>query len=241
MGLENSELMKFPPPLFFNMLILGIDDSGRGPVIGPMILAGCLIDSELEKEFREQGVKDSKKLTGNKREILAEIIRAKALSYHVVVISPQEIDGKTNSGINLNRIEAIKAAKIINNLNKDFDKINVVVDCPSPNIEKWKNTLKSYVDKKDNLEFIVEHKADVNHIACSAASILAKSQREKEVKKIKKKIGKDFGSGYPSDPVTCKFLKDYSEKHKKDGIFRETWSTWQNECKRKQQKNLLDF
>jgi len=223
------------------MLILGIDDSGRGPVIGPMIMAGCLIDSELEKEFRQEGVKDSKKLIDKRRETLAEIVRNKALSYNIIVISPREIDGRTNAGINLNRIEAIKAADIINSTNKGFDKIKVVVDCPSPNIEKWTNTLKAYVDKKDNLEFVVEHKADVNHIACSAASIIAKSQREKEVRKIKRAIGKDFGSGYPSDPVTCKFLSEYAKEHKKDGIFRETWATWKNSCSIKEQKKLDSF
>jgi ribonuclease HII len=223
------------------MLILGIDDSGRGPLIGPMIMAGCLIDSELEKEFKEHGVKDSKKLTDKRREILAEIVKTKALSYNIIVISPREIDGRTNAGINLNRIEAIKSADIINSTNKGFDKIKVVVDCPSPNIEKWTRTLKSYVDKKDNLEFVVEHKADVNHIACSAASIIAKSQREKEVRKIKRAIGKDFGSGYPSDPVTCKFLKDYAKEHRKDGIFRETWATWKNNCITKEQKKLGEF
>ena len=206
-----------------------------------MILAGCLIDSELEKEFREKGVKDSKKLTDMRREILAEIIRAKALSYQVLVISPQEIDGRTNAGINLNRIEAMKAGEIINKTNQHYDKIKVVVDCPSPNIEKWTRILQAYVEKKDNLEFVVEHKADVNHIACSAASILAKSQREKEVRLIKKKIGKDFGSGYTSDPITQKFLKDYAKKHDGDGIFRKTWSTWKNNCGKKQQKKLGEY
>lgn len=205
-----------------------------------MILAGCLIDEELEKEFRDLGVKDSKKLTPTRREILAEIVRTKSLAYHVSIISPQEIDGKTNAGINLNRIEAIKAAEIINRLNKSFDKIKLVVDCPSPNIEKWKNTLKAYVINSDNLDFAVEHKADVNHIACSAASIIAKSQREKEVAKIKKQIGKDFGSGYPADPVTYKFLQENAKKYKDDGIFRKTWSTWHEACSKKEQKKLFE-
>ena len=220
------------------MLVLGIDDSGRGPIIGPMILAGCLISSELEKEFKEKGVKDSKKLTPVRREILAEIIRTKALSYHIEVVFPDEIDSSINSGTNLNTLEAIKAAEIINKLNKDFDKIRVVVDCPSPNIPAWRNTLKSYVKNTKNIEFVVEHKADVNHIACSAASVIAKSQREKEVAKIKKQIGKDFGSGYPSDPTTCKFLQDYSRKHENDGIFRKTWQTWKDACGKRQQKEL---
>ncbi len=226
------------------MLILGIDDAGRGPVIGPMILAGCLLDDKFESELKRLGVKDSKQVTQKRREFLAEKIKEKAETFEVAIAYPSEIDGKNHDGINLNTLEAIKAAEIINKIKKDtpgIDKIKVIVDCPSPNIEKWKSVLKSYVEDISNLEFVVEHKADFNHIACSAASIIAKSTREKEIKKIKKQIGKDFGSGYPSDPITKKFLEDYSEEHEKDGIFRQTWQTWKNNTAKKQQKNLGDY
>ena len=56
--------------------------------------------------------------------------------------------------------------------------------------------------------------------------------------KLKKKIGKDFGSGYSSDPVTCKFLEEHAETHKDSGIFRKTWATWKNLYKNKGQKKL---
>ncbi len=223
------------------MLILGIDDSGRGPIIGPMIMSGCLIDEIIEQEFRKKGVKDSKKLTDDRREILAEVVKAKAIAYEILVIHPREIDSSINSGTNLNTIEALKAGEIINVIaakTQGIDKIKVVVDCPSPNIEKWKKTLITYVKNPEKFDFVVEHKADVNHIACSAASIIGKSEREKQVRDLKQKLGLDFGSGYPSDPVTCKFLTDYSKKHRKDGIFRETWQTWKNNCKIKEQKKL---
>ena len=134
--------------ILFKMLILGIDDSGRGPVIGPMVLAGVLIDSDTEKEFKEKGVKDSKQLTGRKREILAEIIKKKALAFRVLISTPKEIDTKTKAGINLNRIEAIKAGEIINKIRKANPsvKIKVIIDCPSPNIEKWQKTLESQIE-----------------------------------------------------------------------------------------------
>lgn len=219
------------------MLILGIDDAGRGPLIGDMFLAGVIIDDEIEAEFREKGVKDSKKLTDMRREILAEVVKAKAMAYEILSSSPAEID----SGINLNTLEAQKAGEIINLIDKKtqgMENIKVVVDCPSPNLEAWKKTLLSYVDNPGKFNFFIEHKADVNYIACSAASILAKSTREKHVAELKKKLGVDFGSGYPADPVTCKFLKDYATKHEKDGIFRKTWSTWKDNCSSKKQKKL---
>lgn len=223
------------------MLTLGIDDSGRGPVIGPMILAGVLIDEQLEEELRALGVRDSKKLTPKRRELLAQVIRKEALSYHVCVISPTEIDGKLDGGINLNRVEAIKAGEITNQINKGLDKIRVIVDCPSPNAKKWRDILLTYIKNKKNLDISCEHKADVNYIACSAASIIAKSAREKEVAKIKKKFRIDFGSGYPSDPRTKEFLDKHSKKHDGDGIFRKTWQTWKNHKNKKEQKKLKEF
>jgi ribonuclease HII len=223
------------------MLVLGIDDAGRGPIIGPMVMAGVLIDSKEEPKLKSLGVKDSKQVIQNKRVLLAEEIRKIAISYHVVTIHPNEIDGREAGGLNLNKLEAVKAALIINQLNKTNEKIKVVIDCPSTNIKKWESYLKGYVEKTENLDFFVEHKADVNHVSCSAASILAKVTREEEVEKIKKRIGKDFGSGYPSDPVTKKFIEEHGKKHKKDGIIRETWATWQNQKAKKSQLKLNEF
>ncbi|MEK6906124.1 MAG: ribonuclease HII, partial [Nanoarchaeota archaeon] len=116
------------------MLTLGIDDAGRGPVIGPMVLAGCLVDEEAEKEFKKLGVKDSKQLTQKRREYLSCIIKEKSENFEVVISHPEEIDGSNYEGIDLNKLEAIKVAEIINKINKGYQKIKVVVDCPSPNI-----------------------------------------------------------------------------------------------------------
>jgi len=222
-------------------LTLGIDDAGRGPVIGPMILAGCLVDEEIEKEFRKLGVKDSKKILPARREKLAEIIKQKAITFEITLTHPFEITEKNKLGVNLNTLEAMKSAEIINRVNKAQGKIKIIIDCPSPNIQAWQSVLEKYIKNKENLIISCEHKADVNHISCSAASILAKVTRDNEIEKLKEKIGINFGSGYSSDPVTCKFLKEYSEKHKHDGIFRETWQTWKRNCNMKKQKKLADF
>jgi len=223
------------------MLTLGIDDAGRGPVIGPMILAGCLLTPEIEKEFKKLGVKDSKQLTPKRRELLAQIIKEKAETFEVTFTFPSEIDGKNGDGIKLNELEAIRCAEIINKINKGYNKIKVVVDCPSPNISKWTDYLKTKIENLSNLEVSCEHKADRNHISVSAASILAKSFREKEMDKIRKKYGDEVGSGYCSDPTTCKFLEKYAHKYKEDGLFRQTWSTWKKACAVREQKKLGEF
>ncbi|MEK6811952.1 MAG: ribonuclease HII, partial [Nanoarchaeota archaeon] len=187
-------------------LILGIDDAGRGPVIGPMVLAGCLVDSETEKEFKKLGVKDSKQLTQKRREFLEKIIKEKVKGFETVVITPNEIDTSNKEGIKLNEVEALAAAKIINKLNPENEKIKVIVDCPSVSIKSWQDYLKMHIKNLSNLEVSCEHKADINHVSVSAASILAKSQREREMDKLKKEFGDEIGSGYGADPVTKKFL-----------------------------------
>jgi ribonuclease HII len=218
-------------------LILGIDDAGRGPVIGPMVLAGCLIDKGIEPGLRKLGVRDSKQLTPKRREFLAEIIKEKAEAFETVLLSPEKIDTSKEEGIKLNELEALAAAKIINKLNTGKEKIKVVLDCPSTSIVKWSDYLRMHVDNLKNLEIVCEHKADRNHIAVSAASILAKSQREKAMEKLRGEYGEDFGSGYPSDPKTKGFLSKNANKHK--GLFRKSWKTWQKANSDTKQKKLF--
>jgi ribonuclease HII len=222
-------------------LKLGIDDAGRGPVIGPMVLAGCLIKEEDERYLKKLGVKDSKQLTQRRREFLAEKIKEKAESFEVVIVYPEEIDKSSSNGVNLNKVEAIACAKIINRINKGFKKIKVIVDCPSTIIEKWRDYLKTKIDNLSNLEIICEHKADRNHISVSAASILAKTVREKEISKLKELYGDKLGSGYCSDSITQKFLKESAVKYKDKGIFRKSWITWRNVYGDLEQRKLSDF
>ena len=220
------------------MITLGIDDAGRGPVIGPMILAGCLIDDETEKEFRKLGIKDSKQLTQKRREVLAEKIKEKAETFEVQIVSPAIIDKSVEKN-DLNGLEAVVAARIINKINKGYSKIKIVIDCPSVSITKWQDFLKTKVDNLSNLEISCEHKADKNHISVAAASILAKCTREKEMTKLKEIYGDEIGSGYCSDPLTCKFLGKHAHKYEDKGIFRKTWSTWKRIVSSSKQKRLV--
>ena len=210
-------------------MILGIDDAGRGPVIGPMVLAGCLITEETEREFRKLGVRDSKQLTPKRRGYLEKLIKEKARAFALQVTNPSEIDGKNHDGTNLNDIEALMAAAIINELNTASHgehKIKVVIDCPSPNRMKWRDGVLVKIDNLSNLEIACEHKADRNHIAVSAASILAKEERERQMRSLKEKYGDEMGSGYSSDPITRKLLAKNVKKLHDKGIFRKTWKTW---------------
>jgi len=220
------------------MLELGIDDAGRGPVIGPMVLAGCLIDEKTATKFKKLGVRDSKQLTPKRREFLAQKIKDEAETFEVVLADADEINKKQDSGINLNMLEAEKTAKIINKINKNSNKIKVIVDCPSTSIIKWRDLLMTKIKDLSNLEIVCEHKADRNHVSVSAASILAKSTREKEMDKLKKEYGDEIGSGYTSDSTTTKFLTKNVTKHKDSGIFRKNWSTWKRAQAKEEQRKL---
>lgn len=207
-------------------LFLGIDDAGRGPVVGPLVLAGCLLNKDSEKKLKKLGVDDSKSLTHKRREFLENKIKELAETFEIVIIHPEEIDQSNGDGTKLNEIEAIAAAKIINKINKGYKKIKVILDCPSVNRTKWQNYLMARIEDLSNLELYCEHKADKNHVSVAAASILAKCTREKEMEKIKKTYGNAIGSGYCSDPLTSEFLKQHAKKFENDGIFRKTWVTW---------------
>ena len=221
------------------MLKLGIDDAGRGPVVGPMVIAGCIIDEKAEDELRKLGVKDSKDLTQKRREFLETKIKELSQAFEIVISTADEIDSSLENGVNLNEVEAIMTAEVINKLNKKSDKLSIVVDCPSVSIAKWTDLLKTKVKNLSNLEILCEHKADKNHVSVSAASVLAKCVREKEMDKIKKIYGNEIGSGYTSDPATQKFLEKFASKHKDKGIFRKTWITWQNAFKKLGQRKLI--
>lgn len=202
-------------------LLLGIDDAGRGPVLGPMILAGVLIEETEQQTIKNMGAKDSKLLTPLRRKQIKEQIISKYKS-HIELSTPKEIDDSSN----LNYLEAIKTAKIINKLTENLnEKVSVIVDCPSVNIQSWSNDVQKLIEKPKTVSLSCEHKADFNHPVVSAASIIAKERREDEVKKLRQEFKTDFGSGYPADPKTKEFISKSFDNEKYNSIIRFSWKT----------------
>ncbi len=218
------------------VLVVGIDEAGRGPVIGSLFVCGVMIDESMNDKLKEIGVKDSKLLTHKKRAELEKEIKKIAVAVKIVKVTPKEIDAAVanDSGFNLNWLEAHKQAEIINELKPD----KAIIDCPSPNIKAYTAYLRNLLQNKD-VELIVEHKADKNFPSVSASSIVAKVEREKEVEEIEKRVGESIGSGYPSNPTCQKFLKDNFEKY--PDIFRKSWMPYKNHNNIKQQKKLGEF
>lgn len=165
-----------------------------------------------------------------KREELFDKVLEIVKSFHYIIVNPDEIDKTLLSETsNLNWLEADKSSEIINKIKPN----KVIVDCPSTNLEAYRD----YIAKNVNTEVIVEHKADLNHLVVGAASIIAKVIRDKEIEKLKKEIGINFGSGYPSDPLTKKFLEEYWES--KPNLFRKTWSSYKVKVNNAKQTKLF--
>lgn len=213
--------------------LLGIEEAGRGPVIGPMVMAGVLIYEKDSDKLRAIGAKDSKLLTPKQRSELFQKIKKIAKNYKIIIIPPSEIDAALESAdLNLNWLEAHKSAEILNELQPD----KVIIDSPSNNVKSYKNYLLELLEWK-NADISVEHKAE-RHPVVAAASILAKVTRDKEIEKIKKKYG-DCGPGYPANEITQRFLKENWEKHPE--IFRHSWESYKRLARAKNQKKLGEF
>jgi len=218
--------------------VCGIDEAGRGPVIGPMVICGVLVKEKDMPKLSSLGVKDSKLLTRNTRKILFEQIKKMVLDFNYVIIPPKEIDNALKSNhLNLNWLEAEKTAEIINKISKKTNINKVIIDCPSNNDKSYiAYILERLINKK--LKLIAEHKADLIYPVVSAASIIAKVIRDREIDKLKKRYNVDFGSGYPSDKKTQDFLK---KNYNKYDFFRKTWISYKEIALKNKQKNLKDF
>jgi len=185
------------------MLVAGVDDAGRGAVIGPLVIAGVLLDGEDLYKLKEIGAKDSKLLSPHRREFLAGEIKKIVMKYEVLKLQPNEIDVVVLSGRKLHKLNWLEAqtmARVIEALKPD----KVYVDASDVLEERFKQHILECLPFR--VDIVSEHKADRNYVAVSAASIIAKVERDKEASLLAQVYG-DFGSGYPSDPRTMNFLE----------------------------------
>lgn len=201
-------------------MIAGCDEAGRGPVFGPMVLCGAMFEESTLEELKAAGVKDSKLLSPNRRTKLAELITKKALKIEIVELSPAEIDeSRLVKKINLNELEAMKFAHILDRLRPKI----AYVDAADPNPAMFEERIKRYLQTKPKL--VVENFADRKYVVVSAASIVAKVRRDQRIAELRERYG-NFGSGYPADPRTIAFLERWVREHRGLPEFaRKSWET----------------
>ncbi len=215
-------------------MICGVDEAGRGPVIGPMVIAGVIVSDDVE--LMELGVKDSKRLTPKRRSELFEEI-TKISDYCIRVIPAEDIDSLRRS-TSLNKIESKNFASIIRELCSEGD--IAYVDSASTDEKRFGLEIKNKVDQ--DVDIVSKHEADDTYPIVSAASIIAKVRRDEEVQKISEKIGQDIGSGYPSDMKTRNFLNTWmAENGDLPPHSRRSWQTCKDLINRSKNKSLDDF
>jgi len=211
------------------MRICGIDEAGKGSVLGPMTAAGVVI--EHLNDLDGLGIKDSKQLIPKKREELFEII-TESYPYHVVIRTPQEIDLRLGT---MNTFTVNCHAEVLRNLAPN----KVILDACDTNADRFGVNVLSLSGIA--CDVISIHKADAKYTVVGAASILAKVTRDRIIDTLREEFG-DIGSGYPSDEVTIQFLKNYVKTY---GVAptcaRTTWQTTIDILNSSQQKSLDSY
>ncbi len=196
------------------MQICGIDDAGRGSMLGPLVIAGISLDKKNLRKLSSIGVKDSKKLSPKLREYLYNKIIEIADDYYITKISPRSIDASVKKHC-LNNLEAKYMAKVVSKLNSNIS----YIDSCDVNPRRFGQEISKL---SDNHKIKSYHHADSRFVIVSAASILAKVTRDRAITKLRKNY--NLGSGYPSDSVSVKFVtKYYKINHVMPNFVRKSW------------------
>ena len=196
-----------------HMQVCGVDEAGRGSMLGPLVVAGITISRSKINLLKKLGVRDSKKLSPVARNRLYKKIIEVVDDYHVIRISPRIID-KSVSNHSLNHLEAKYMAKVISKLSPS----TAFVDSCDVNSKRFGKEISKLTS---NTKIRSYHHADSKFITVSAASILAKVSRDRAITRLSKKH--DIGSGYPSDPKTKVFVKKSIRRNQNLTFLRKSW------------------
>ncbi len=199
-----------------------------------MVLCGANFEQHVLADLKSAGVKDSKQLTPRRRETLCKLILEVASGVEVIEIPAAEIDdSRLVQKVNLNELEARSFARIIDRLNPEL----VYLDSPDPNPKLFETRILRYLKSRPKL--VAENYADRKYVAVSAASVVAKVRRDSRIAELAHRYG-DIGSGYPADPVTISFLKNWVREHGSLPDFaRRSWVTAQRIEAEAKQKKLI--
>ncbi|GJX11078.1 gypsy type transposase [Tanacetum coccineum] len=211
--------------------IMGIDEAGRGPVLGPMVY-GCLYcPLSYKKTLSTLQFADSKTLKEEKREELFESLKLdEKIGWAADVIDPRELSSKMlqKNKINLNEISHESAMGLVKKvLDLGYLLTEVYVDTVG-DPEKYRIKLS---ERFPSVKFTVAKKADSLYPVVSGASIVAKVTRDRALRTWKfdetaENMHSNFGSGYPGDPNTIAWLEHH--KHSVFGfpsLVRFSWGT----------------
>lgn len=207
-------------------------------MIGPMVIAGVTIPTSNEKKLKKLGVKDSKLLSPKRREELYNEIEKLSTNISIMKVQPCKIDNYRAMGVNLDKIEAMRMAQIIDiNIGS-----KIYVDSLTQNPKKFKQLIVSFLQKKE-VDLIVENYMDESILVVGAASVIAKVERDRAIIELKKEVGYDFGVGYPHDSRSIQFVEKLIKetKGRLPEYIRKSWVTTEMLLEKSWQRKLKDF
>ncbi len=226
-------------------ITIGIDEAGRGPVVGDLLLVIIGFNTNDLSHLETIGVRDSKELSPITRKKLFRKILEYALIIYTTNISPRIIDK-----LNINKIiyeQIVQGLMILSKALDPYDNIKIIIDEIKGYDKKLKSKIYSFFTNKD-IDIIIESHADKNYVAVSAASIVAKCIRDENINVLKYLYG-EIGSGYPSDQKTINWIKKiYKTLENPPPIIRSSWATlkkiaptWYSGSKHKTHKTIFDY
>ncbi len=225
-------------------LMIGVDEAGRGPLIGDLVVVVIGFKQEVLKQLKLLGVKDSKLLNKRRREKLYYEIISLSEFIGINYISPLIIDSENINKVIIEHI--VSMFKIFSQKINMYSQISIFID----EIKGYNRFLYEKLREilKNITQYVMEPNADRKYLPVSAASIIAKHIRDRNVDYLSKVFG-ELGSGYPSDPKTIRWVnKTYNIMNKPPLIIRRTWSTlkkyapkWYLSSKNKRTRNILDY
>ncbi len=198
--------------------VLGIDEAGRGSVLGPLVVGGFVAERSRLHELSALGVRDSKLLSPVRRENLYEALQD--LGERIAIeIPPSQIDTAVARN-QLNLLEANVFARLVRRAEAE----EVFVDACDPRAERFGQRVRSISRTPANV--VSRHHADRDLPVVSAASIVAKVSRDRAMARLRTQLDRDCGSGYPSDPITQEFVRTHlSTQSGRVGWLRYSWRT----------------
>ena len=191
--------------------ILGVDEAGRGSVLGPLVVGGFVVRSDRLEALRAAGACDSKELSAEDR----EEVYAKLPSIgdcRSVILPPREIDRYVVHG-RLNELEARAFGALVRQLAPDVARVDACDTDP----RRFARAVKHWAGSQARVE--ASHHADRDDVVVGAASIVAKVRRDRAIDRLRARLGTEIGSGYPSDDRTVTFLREHFAR----ASVRPTW------------------
>ena len=209
--------------------VIGVDEAGRGPVIGPLVVAALAIPLDDIEILSKLNVKDSKDISPNERlRIFTEInqrIEDDKWKSGLILCSPKRIDiNSMTSDLNSLEIDLFSEAIFATDLSSDSGVIRA--DACDVNEDRFRNRLQSSLGEDwRNWRIDAEHGMDSKDLVTGGASIIAKVSRDSAIEEIAARTGIEIGSGYPSDKTTRVAVEKMLSNGKPHDALRWSWAT----------------